>query len=350
MSGLAATFAGIVTGLSQSFRLSAFFPAAVFVIASLTLLGQYIGQSEIYKALTGSTFGELILVFSLCLGLGYGLSILNVTLTQLYEGYFFRHNLFGRILTAVNIYRRNWLKERLQQLHAGSFRVTLVDLPLDTSKNYIERRINNWARYDTYLKHHAERQAMKAELLNYFPQEPDAILPTKLGNVFAAFEDYPRKRYSMETVTLWPRMIPNLLKSGYANVVEQEKMGFDFFLNLSFLSALFAIEYSALSLYFTAKLVLVIPLLSLFMSWVFYRCAIRAALNYGVIVRVAFDLHKDALGESLGLETAPGLAEEKFTWRSYSNFVLEGNLPDRQSIFVYPRPRSQNAAQQPDKK
>ncbi len=342
MSGLTASFADLLTALSQSFRLSAFFPAAMFVLVSLSLVGQYLKGSDFYTELTGSTFGELIFVFSLSLALGYALSVLNGTLTQLYEGHFFRNSALGRILTLINVQRREWLFARSRQYKRSILTVKLSDLPSDVSHNRFKKGFANFIRQNQYLQANADRQATDTELTYYFPTQTDAILPTKLGNVFASFEDYPRNRYSMESVTLWPRMVPDLLKTGYANIIEQEKMGFDFFLNLSFLSGLFALEYLVLSLYFEAKLTIFVPLLCLIMAWVFYRFAIRAGINYGITVRVAFDLHKDMLRESLGLEPPVDLDNERLIWESYSRFVYGYGLSRSQKTFVYPRPPVSN--------
>jgi hypothetical protein len=291
--------------------------------------------------LVGSGFGEFLFIFTLSLALGYVLSILNVPLTQLYEGYFFRHTLPGRLLTLLQIQRWDWIDKRMKDLD------DVIDERAGKkddaeAKEYPWRNVKYWYVYQRYIESQTERSALAAERRNYFPKNEDVIMPTRLGNVFAAFEEYPTRRYGIDAVALWPRLLPALVGSGYAQVVERQKMGFDFFLNLSVLSGIFALEYSALNLYFVAKLNLIVPLLCLFIAWLCYRFSILAAVGFGTTVKVSYDLHRRALRKALGLSEPAQFDQEVSQWEKYSVFaeLLDQTRPseypiDVNSMFVY---------------
>ncbi len=306
MSGITATLADLLGALNQSFRLSAFFPAALFVAANAVLAKQYL--ASLYQEIAALEIGGFALAFSLALAISYSLSILNGPLTQLYEGYTFRHTLLGKLLTMYNLKKIRWLADQVRE------------------------------KGDLKLQAQMEQATINNELMNSYPVEAKAILPTRLGNVLAAFEDYPRHSYAIESIALWPRLVPILIKSGYAEIVERQKMGFDFFLNLSFLSIVYALEYSAVSMHMSARLVVLIPAMYLLLAWVFYRFAILAAYGFGTTVKVAFDLYRDALREAIGLENPTNFGREKGMWEQYSNFVLAIDRRKPISVFIYPRP------------
>ncbi len=341
MAGFTSIFADLLGALNQSFRLASFFPAMLFVLATSALAEQYLGDTALYRAIQSSFFGGVFLTVSLSLVVSYPLSILNVPLTQLYEGYTFRRYWLGRKLTVFNIRRKQWLEQEMQRL-----RQTAID-----HRNAANRRkaeltaslvISPWDDAVFRREHEARFQALAdlsavgEEFYTYFPLDEKYILPTRLGNVFASFEDYPRHRYQMEAVPLWPRLLPTLVKAGYYDIIERQKMGYDFFLNLSFLSMVFALVYFAARLYFDAHVALALPLASIGLAWIFYRLAILAAIGYGVNVRVAFDLYRSQFREAMGLTPPAKFEDERAIWKQFSDFVRTQSLSE--SIFHYAKP------------
>lgn len=42
------------------------------------------------------------------------------------------------------------------------------------------------------------------------PQQPERSMPSQLGDILRAAEDYPRERYGLDPIVLWPRLYPQL--------------------------------------------------------------------------------------------------------------------------------------------
>jgi hypothetical protein len=153
------------------------------------------------------------------------------------------------------------------------------------------------------------------------------------------YEDYPQQRYDMSGVALWPRLLPVLVDTKYAEIVERHKVAVDFFLNMSFLAGVLLLEYVSASLYFTARLSLGIALLILATSWLFYRFAIHAARSFGTTVKVSFDLHRADLIKKLNLEMPKNFYEETELWKRYTKFIVRNQVPPPdEPFFRYPRP------------
>ncbi len=348
MASFTSTLGDLLGALSQSFRLSVYFPALVFVVLNAFTLEPYLNQTLFYKVVASSELLLAAALITLALGVAYALSVLNIPLTQLYEGYAYRDTWLGRRMTMLHFHRKELLEEKAQELNSqanlweGKFQVLQDDV---TRRGLVTRAL--WRAYGAYQNASSKRDRVNDELLRFYPADEKRILPTRLGNVFANFEDYPRQLYSMDSVLLWPRMVPALIQSKYGELIEREKMGFDFFLNISFLSFLFALSYSASNLYFTARLNMWVPMIAVLCGWLAYRFAIMAAQNFGVSVRVAFDLHRKALRETLGMQEPSSFEEETAQWRFLGQLLVE---PDRletwKKIFKYPLPKEDSA---PDK-
>lgn len=348
MASFTSTFGDLLGALSQSFRLSVYLPALAFVVLNAFTLQPYINQSAFYQAITSS---ELILISTLitiAIGAAYALSALNVPLTQLYEGYAYRDTWVGRGLAMLHYHRKVSLEQKAQEferqanLRENDFQV-LQDSFIQ--RGLVSREL--WKAYAAYQNALNQHERASDELLRFYPTDEKRILPTRLGNVFANFEDYPRQLYGMESVLLWPRMVPALIQSKYGELIEREKMGFDFFLNMSFLSVLFAIAYSAINLHFSAHLNLLVPSATLLCSWLFYRFAIMAAQNFGVSVRVAFDLHRQALRETLKMHDPTSFDHEQQQWRFLAQILVGAEPLDAwKTIFKYAAPPPSDTAEE----
>lgn len=338
MSGLTATLADLLGALNQSFRLSAFFPSLIFTLANVLLAQQYLNETTLYKMASGSEAAIVLTIFTLALGVSYAISILNVPITQLYEGYAFRQTGLGYRLTENSIRRMQWINREIARLEQAA----------DDSKKKFQNRQNEielpyWqdteyrTAYRDYLKASVNQIALFNEFIKYYPPEEELVLPTRLGNVYSSFETHSKNRYGIDGIALWPRLLPSLLvdPAKYAGVVERQKMGFDFFLNLSFLSLLLALEYCAISLYFSAYLAIVVPLVALALTWIFYRFAIMAALSFGTTVKVAFDLYRNTLRQSLGVVPPRHFDEEKEMWRQISDFLVQNDKSNLGADLFY---------------
>ena len=181
---------------------------------------------------------------------------------------------------------------------------------------------------DEYYWKHWVRTNYECSLLRYilehsFPSNAKAVLATTLGNAIAAFEDYPRSRYGMDSIALWPRLLPILRTSKYHEYVTQEKMTFDFLLNMIVIIALLTIEFFYSFLYQNTLLPAIFSVvLGCGILVVLYQGLVVAARQWGTTVRVAFDTHRQELFQRLKLQSVSSTAEEYKRWQEVSAFFI----------------------------
>jgi hypothetical protein len=171
-----------------------------------------------------------------------------------------------------------------------------------------------------------------------YPNRPDLVLPTRLGNVIRAFETYTERRYGASTIALWPRL-QGVMDSSYATALDNTKTAFDFMLNCSFLSLVSMSLLAAAGLYwsypkppnlFQTWEIEVVVLAVL--SYLLYLGAINRAREWGIGIKAAFDLYRLPLLAKLGYETKPSnLTEERRMWDIISYhfaFPSDENYPE----------------------
>ncbi|HMV44897.1 MAG TPA: hypothetical protein PK079_25505 [Leptospiraceae bacterium] len=157
-----------------------------------------------------------------------------------------------------------------------------------------------------------------------FPVQEELILPTRLGNIIAAFENYSFDKYGIDAVLLWPRMIPILEKENYLNIIAQEKGIFDFLLNLFYVilasgllvMSSFSYNHNGSGLFFS----FIITLISLY---VIYNGLISSAIAWGNTIKVSFDLYRNQLWKQLRLTMNCSIDDELVIWREFSRFIRE---------------------------
>lgn len=181
-----------------------------------------------------------------------------------------------------------------------------------------------------------------------FPDEPEAVMPTRLGNILKNSEQYAYKRYDMDAVLLWPRLYA-VLPEGFIKTLDGAKTSLDFMLVISTLSSLFAL---------LAGIYLVVTggpwwlfLLCFAGGWVVayfaYRSALEAAVTYGQLIKSAFDLYKDALRQQLGYERPKSLEEERAFWIAVYDLTYRGEAGDPDKLR-YPGANKEQSSPQPE--
>lgn len=227
---------------------------------------------------------------------------LNNSLIRLYEGYPWKDSIIGRRKTKS---KRNQLELALK--------VKMREEILAT-----ETRLGRFAVEHGWLEQVPTLTAKVIE--ENYPNEPDLVLPTRLGNVIRAFETYTERRYGASTIALWSRL-QGVMESSYATALDNTKVAFDFMLNCSFLSLVSALLLTAAGLYwrhpklhgFHGWEVWVVALAA--MSYLLYLGAINRAAEWGIGIKAAFDLYRLPLLAKLGYEIKPSdLNEERRMW------------------------------------
>jgi hypothetical protein len=309
LDALSTTFTNTFILLIKSFRLSSLFPALCFVVISYLLFLPPSFQYNIFLGLKNGNYSiPLFPIFLLTALIGYILNYLNFPLIYLAEGYPFRNTWWGQLMIVWYKERKAWLKQQAEA----------AQLPK------------------------SERRFYQDHLVDSFPPDPDMCAPTALGNVIAAFEAYPSRRYGIDAVHMWPRLLPVLNEEKYAIFVEREKEGFDFFLNFSILSSMLAVESVLLRMFLEQLWFTWVALASGCAAFLFYQAAVRNARNWGETIKTAFDLYRYRLAEQLALEPFEDKVDETRRWQAISYFIKRGSWDDFRA-FRYPLPGEKKA-------
>ena len=161
-----------------------------------------------------------------------------------------------------------------------------------------------------------------------FPRVEDHVLPTTVGNIFRAFEEYPQRKYGIQTIVIWPKLLLVLPESDKKHL-EEAQGAMMFFLTSSFLSFILFLESASIGgwmyhEYAQQEWVIpgVIAGVSLFLSVFFYRISIDSVLGFGEVVKATFDLRRKYLLETLGFPQNETLQNERKHWEWLSRYYL----------------------------
>lgn len=305
-----------IKSLAQSLQVPTIFPAALLVLTNLHLL-----WPGILTAVKGSTLEETTLTIGATLMLSYMLYAINYPLTRLFEGYRWRETAFGQ-----------WLEDRMRnrlldirreatelavwiQSFSASHKIDPTN-PDTAGLRPLELEWWRWA--------NARLARLARRLDTYFPSEPEAVLPTALGCTIRAFEDYSRTRYGMDSVALWPRLVPILREAGHLEFVTQEKAVLDFLMNTCLIIWFIGIECFLYGMIHGEWVIIFASIpLAIAISLFIYYCMVLAARQWGTMVKVSFDLYRHDLRRALGLRALHSTPDEYVRWRDVSVFLLQ---------------------------
>ena len=181
---------------------------------------------------------------------------------------------------------------------------------------------------------------IKMKLYFQYPQEEIRIMPTKLGNILRAAEDYSRIVYGMDITFWWPRLTI-LLPENLVTELEETFVPVIAMLNFGTMLFIFSIICSLDALtryYFTYNdnnvgtwlpfIILGVPILGLLMAILLYSGATRHAQDYGTLIRTAVDLYRFDLLEQLHQELPTNPSQEKALWISLTKWLYDFNEQD----------------------
>jgi hypothetical protein len=288
----------LITAIGRSFLLSSYIPALAFVAINSGVFLSYL--PEIRKDLGLYPALDVLVAFDIVASafLSYLLVILNPYIVKLYEGYYVLK--IFRCLKKRQIRRKQRLKDATAQMKQEVERIGQRD----------EEFHKTWR---VYIEH-------KAREIEEFPKYASDVLPTRLGNVFRAFEDYPYQRYGMEAVFFWPLMT-RVIPDEYAQRVEELNNFVAFTLASSLLCLVMSLEAIIIWVCRERPLLVGIALACLVMFYLLHRWAVLVSLSYGQYFRHCFDLFRLDLLKELGLKPPKDLTKEKELWRKVHEFL-----------------------------
>jgi hypothetical protein len=163
----------------------------------------------------------------------------------------------------------------------------------------------------------AEQQAEYAHLdaeLACYPVDPRHLMPTRLGNLLRAAEEYPQTRYGLTMGVCWPRLwllLPKEAQETLANARERLN-GATRLLIWSFLFAVWTVWA-----WWAAPVAAVAAVAA-------WWGMLGAAGVYGDLLRAAVDLHRLALYEELRWPLPSGPADEPAHGQQLSEYLFRG--------------------------
>ncbi len=161
-----------------------------------------------------------------------------------------------------------------------------------------------------------------------FPDTRAWLLPTQLGNVLRASEEYAGRMYGLDTVTWWPRLTP-LLPAAFRADLQDAVTPMVALLNLSLLVTIVTLADALLLLVMDDRWPLYVAILAggLLLARLFYLAAVTQARGYGDLVRVAFDLYRHSILRQMCLPLPPDLKTERVMWPALTQWLVRHDPP-----------------------
>lgn len=161
----------------------------------------------------------------------------------------------------------------------------------------------------------------------YYLFPASSFMPTRLGNVLRAAEDYPgaEGRYGMDGVFFWPRLYA-VLPDGMRALLADSRADLERLLVICVNAGLFAVVALGFAIFGDVPVAVWLPSSAgtVLLAVLSYRGAVRAALAYGDLVRTAFDVHRRDLLVTMGLELPTTLAAERTLWTALGQQLYRG--------------------------
>ncbi len=174
-----------------------------------------------------------------------------------------------------------------------------------------------------------QRQALRNRLaLEFGP--PGLIEGTRLGNILAALDNYPFRRYGMEGSVFWPHL-EQMIKGDLLDDVQNQRILLDFVLALARLLVLLAavtlVVGPWISFGITSTIViLTITIILAATSRAVYLAALPTANALSRGLRAGCDLYRRDLLGALGVFVPPTLDAERAEWQRLSRLVIYGDV------------------------
>jgi hypothetical protein len=163
----------------------------------------------------------------------------------------------------------------------------------------------------------SDYQRLETTIRSHYPEEAVRLSPSRMGNVGQLYREYCFARYGVDVELLWPRLLKIARDDpAFYPMLEGAKTQLDFAVVMSFISTLFTLVWSLLTLLWSPALApyFTIVLAGPFSIYLFYRLAVANYQAFGVSVKSAVDLFRFDLLEDLHLELPADNVAERVLW------------------------------------
>jgi hypothetical protein len=298
----------IIEGLAGAWNARLLLPAAAWLIAGVLAFTLRYGLATLEKLLASlnTTSGVALAVAGLFLMavLSWLVQQLTLPFLRLFEGYW--SGIFAGLA--------HYLARR-----AGQGAADLRDW-----RNYLYWPYAVAAQKDATLQ--LEDYLSAQELADYarldfecetYPKKYAHFLPTRLGNLLRAAEEYPWIRYGLEIQTTWPRLWLVLPETARQEL-SQARAALDQQAQL----LLWGILLSTWVLWSWWAVVA-----ALVVAFAACQSLVAAAGAYGELLRAAYDLHRFSLYRTLGWKPPLRAQEEPACGKSLTRYLHHGEMP-----------------------
>ncbi|MEX2245765.1 MAG: hypothetical protein WEC75_03680 [Dehalococcoidia bacterium] len=170
------------------------------------------------------------------------------------------------------------------------------------------------------LSQSQDGEAALAILQLQFPNSN--VRATRLGNVFAAAEDYSFQMYRVDAAHWWPRLTP-LLPETLRSQIDQALTLVLGLLNMSGGIGTVAVIGSGFIWWQSDRWLLFSGVLGggLLLAWLLYNAAVEQAIAYGRLYCLAFDQHRKKVLEAMEIPFPEDLVAERHLWQAMGEWV-----------------------------
>lgn len=336
----------VLSKMGRNFIVSSLVPALAFASLSLFVFTPIVPEDvmNLLQNVLAPLDQPGLLLLMITIVIGFSLHSLNTTIYKVLEGYF----LLYRIPAFKNFQKRRIIKKHtkiriLEELHKELKSKNAEPADLDKIQKQIYR--------------------LSATHQRKYPPSLEHLMPTRFGNAFRAMEVYPRLRYRMDAVLLWPRLI-HVIPEEYYLKLDESNNRLAFLVNCALLSLgmsvlsglaagyqflLFRLAYlNKDALYFVdvipkdiekyhtnAYLYLAGIVIMMGFFVIFYRASIPIVVQYGELVKSAFDLFRAKLIKEMALKSPNHFRAEINVWENLSLFIGYGLLDENYSLIPF---------------
>jgi hypothetical protein len=278
--------------------------SAVLVLFVWALVGAGSFSSEprltrLVESVRDIDFVDIAAISLVSLVVGLALHPLQYALVQILEGYWGASRLGVEAMESfADSHYRRWHKLTVTrdkaELLAGDAEVALESL-LDAASQIEERELR-------VLKRRRRRLLLLQEeverLLSKYPEEPDRIMPTALGNRLRRAEDLAGRAWGLDSVTVLP----------YISLIADERL--DRYLEDTVAELDLAVRFCIVwalatligfGLLWQYGVWLIVPAVTYMLALLSYRGAVVAAEEHGTAIACLIDLTRFDLYQRLGL-------------------------------------------------
>jgi hypothetical protein len=182
-------------------------------------------------------------------------------------------------------------------------------------------------------------RGLQDEQISRFPISNTEVAPTRLGNALRAIETYGFSRFCLDTQVLWSELC-SLVPKSLQTELDRSRAIIDFFVALYYLS--FAFGGLSIAAAFDGRVKptsLVIGLIAILSTKVWYEMAIISTSYYAKTVQAVVNLGRFKLANELGLYVPYEIEHERRMWWLLKSFVFGNDDTAAQELGAVYRTR-----------